>query len=178
MLENSDFNTIGYGFLLVKMLVLSDMGPYQCFAENSLGKVQATAELAVYMKGKYCQSKLKLQLVMGTMAATVQISNQTLRRSWYRISGSVPFTALSLNIQKALSPFLRISLESMSFSNEFNLHFVQVLYCKPLAASDGLNYININALTCNLLSRLSSRLRKTNVDLFICFKQDSHFHSS
>ena len=71
MLENSDFNTIGYGFLLVKMLVLSDMGPYQCFAENSLGKVQATAELAVYMKGKYCQSKLKLQLVMGTMAATV-----------------------------------------------------------------------------------------------------------
>lgn len=57
MIENSDYNVIGYGFLLVKMLVLSDMGPYQCFAENSLGKIQATAELAVYEEGKYCQSK-------------------------------------------------------------------------------------------------------------------------
>lgn len=59
MIENSDFNTIGDGFLLVKMLVLSDMGPYQCFAENSLGKIQATAELAVYMRGKYFLFKLK-----------------------------------------------------------------------------------------------------------------------
>lgn len=59
MIENSDFNTIGYGFLLVKMLVLSDMGPYQCFAENSLGTIQATAQLAVYMRGKYILSKLK-----------------------------------------------------------------------------------------------------------------------
>lgn len=50
LIENSDFNTVGYGFLLVKMLVLSDMGPYQCFAENSLGKIQATAELAVYTR--------------------------------------------------------------------------------------------------------------------------------
>ena len=52
-IENSDFNTIGYGFFLVKMLVLSDMVPYQCFAENSLGTIQATAELVVYMRGKY-----------------------------------------------------------------------------------------------------------------------------
>lgn len=52
MIESSAYNVIGYGFLLVKMLVLSDMGPYQCFAENSLGKIQATAELAVYEKGR------------------------------------------------------------------------------------------------------------------------------
>ncbi|KAL9972279.1 hypothetical protein ACROYT_G018562 [Oculina patagonica] len=52
MIENSHYNVIGYGFLLVKMLVLSDMGPYQCFAENALGKIQATAELAVYEKGQ------------------------------------------------------------------------------------------------------------------------------
>ena len=90
MIENSDFNTVGYGFLLVKMLVLSDMGPYQCFAENSLGKIQATAELAVYMRGKYSQSKLKgLRLVMraiGCIATPPSAqSSQTLPQSWQRL---------------------------------------------------------------------------------------------
>lgn len=51
MIEESLYNVIGDGYLLVKRLVLSDMGPYQCFAENHLGKIQATAELNVYMKG-------------------------------------------------------------------------------------------------------------------------------
>ncbi|XP_022797152.1 hemicentin-1-like isoform X1 [Stylophora pistillata] len=52
VIEESYFNDIGDGYLLVKMLVLSDMGPYQCFAENYLGKIQATAELNVYMEGQ------------------------------------------------------------------------------------------------------------------------------
>ena len=51
VIEKSLYNVIGDGYLLVKRLVLSDMGPYQCFAENHLGKIQATAELNVYMKG-------------------------------------------------------------------------------------------------------------------------------
>lgn len=49
---DSDFITVGNGFLLVQDLVLSDMGPYQCFAKNDLGTLQATAVLSVYRIGK------------------------------------------------------------------------------------------------------------------------------
>lgn len=48
------YTIVGDGFLIVQDLVFSDAGGYQCFAENYLGKVQATGELVVYRRGKYC----------------------------------------------------------------------------------------------------------------------------
>jgi len=51
---DSDYIIVGDGFLTVKDLVLSDIGAYQCFAKNSLGTIQVTAELKVFRKGKHC----------------------------------------------------------------------------------------------------------------------------
>lgn len=48
-----DYIVVGDGFMLVKDLVFWDAAVYQCFAENYLGKVQATANLFVYRKGNY-----------------------------------------------------------------------------------------------------------------------------
>jgi len=53
IITNTPFTTVGDGFLLILEVALSDMGSYQCFAENDLGRIQATAELYVYRKGKY-----------------------------------------------------------------------------------------------------------------------------
>lgn len=50
---NSDFITVGDGFLIVHDLVISDKGAYQCFAKNSLGEIQATAELSVFRRGNH-----------------------------------------------------------------------------------------------------------------------------
>lgn len=51
---NSDYITVGDGFLIVYDLVSSDMGAYQCFAKSYLGTIQATAELSVFRKGNHC----------------------------------------------------------------------------------------------------------------------------
>ena len=56
-ITNTSFTTVGEGFLLILEVVSSDMGSYQCFAENDLGRIQATAELYVYWKGK-CYSQI------------------------------------------------------------------------------------------------------------------------
>ncbi|EDO40996.1 predicted protein, partial [Nematostella vectensis] len=45
---STDFTKVGDGFLKVEDLLPSDMGMYQCFATNSLGSIQASAELSVY----------------------------------------------------------------------------------------------------------------------------------
>lgn len=47
-----DYIVVGDGFMLVKDLVFWDAAVYQCFAENYLGKVQASANLFVYRKGE------------------------------------------------------------------------------------------------------------------------------
>ncbi|KAL9985599.1 hypothetical protein ACROYT_G008021 [Oculina patagonica] len=51
VIGNTAFTTVGNGYLLILDVVFSDMGSYQCFAENSFGKIQATVELSVYRKG-------------------------------------------------------------------------------------------------------------------------------
>nr|AIZ68366.1 neogenin/DCC [Nematostella vectensis] len=48
---STDFTKVGDGFLKVEDLLPSDMGMYQCFATNSLGSIQASAELSVYKTG-------------------------------------------------------------------------------------------------------------------------------
>ena len=53
IIRSTLFTTVGEGFLLILEVALSDIGSYQCFAENDLGRIQATAELYVYRKGKY-----------------------------------------------------------------------------------------------------------------------------
>ena len=65
IITNTPFTTVGKGFLLILEVALSDMGSYQCFAENDLGRIQATAELYVYRKGKYyLQSWLNCKLII------------------------------------------------------------------------------------------------------------------
>ena len=126
MIENSDFNTIGYGFLLVKMLVLSDMGPYQCFAENSLGKIQATAELAVYMRGKYFLSKFKkkIRLVMHENHPGYSSTSSCAIQKPYLSKGTFRFLA-ELFLAHFLSKFKKsiIILFQFSLKNFIKDHF-------------------------------------------------------
>ena len=64
-ITNTTFTTVGEGFLLILEVALSDMGSYQCFAENDFGRIQATAELHVYRRGKcYLQSCLNCKLIL------------------------------------------------------------------------------------------------------------------
>lgn len=51
IIGNTAFTKVGDGYLRILDVVFSDMGSYQCFAENDYGKIQATVELSVYRKG-------------------------------------------------------------------------------------------------------------------------------
>ena len=44
IIGNTDYTTVGDGYLLIKDIVFSDMGSYQCFVENYFGKIQETVE--------------------------------------------------------------------------------------------------------------------------------------
>lgn len=76
IITNTPFTTVGEGFLLILEVALSDMGSYQCFAENDLGRIQATAELYVYRKGKYYSQSWLAVIIIRCISSFLFINRE------------------------------------------------------------------------------------------------------